>query len=52
MSNLGDARHIHHFEAGIAQCLAEHESRVGPDGGGKSVWVSRIDKTGLNAEAR
>ena len=39
-----DLRDVEHFEARIADGLADHEPRVGADGGAEAVEVARLDE--------
>ncbi len=52
MRDCRDGRNIQHFKSGIADGLADHEPRVGPDRGAELVQRARLDKGGGNAEAR
>ena len=52
MRDRGDSRNIQHFEPGIADGLAEHQARIGPDRGAEAIEVAGIDEGGGDAEAR
>ena len=48
----GNARDVEHLEAGVAERLAEHEPRLGPDRRAEGARVARVDQRGGDAEAR
>ncbi len=50
--DLGDLRDVQDLEAGIADRLAEHEARLGPDRGRESQRIARVDEARLDPEAR
>ena len=52
MRDLRDGRNIQHFEAGIADGLADHQPRVRLDRGAKFVERARLDEGRGDAEAR
>ena len=52
MGDGGDRRHVHDFEAGIAQRLAEDEARFRADRLAKPIGVAGIDEACLDPEAR
>ena len=52
MGQRGHRRDVEHVEAGIAQRLAEQQSRFGADRGAPGVNIARIDEGSGDAEAR
>ena len=50
--DIGDGRDVENLAAGIADRLAQHQPRLGPDRLGEAVMVARIDEGGGDAEAR
>ena len=52
MRDGGDLRDIQHFEAGIADGLADHQARIGLDRRAECVEIARFYKCGGDAEAR
>jgi len=52
MGDVGDLRDIQHFETGIADGLADHQTGVGLNGGAELVQRARLDEARGDAEAR
>src|SRR5258708_3514971 len=50
--DLRDAWNIQHFEAGIADGLADDQARIGLNGRAKGVQRARLDKSRGDAETR
>ena len=52
MRNVGDGRDVQDLAAGIADGLAQHQARRGPDGFSEAIMIARIDERRFDAEAR
>ncbi len=51
MGDIRDLRNVEHFQARIADGLADHEPGICSDGGADTVEVARLDEGGGDAEA-
>ena len=52
MRDVGDGRDVQNLAAGIADGLAQHQPRRGPDGFAEAIMIARIDEGRFDAEAR
>ena len=50
--DVRDLRNVEHFEARIADGLADEEPGALPDRGAEAIEIARLDERGVDAEAR